>query len=103
MNMKKTICKAAMALSALLCFTTAGAYADGIEVTPTANANEWTFTMPAGDVELSVAYYTEDELAAMDVDALIAAIGEVAYTAESKALIDAARLLGGMTALIVRF
>ena len=79
-----------------------------IELTPTENANEWTFTMPAEDVELQVAYYTEDELAAMAVDALITAIGEVAYTADSKALIDAAReaydeLTGDQQALVANY
>ena len=31
--------------------------ADEVALTPTANANEWTLTMPAGDVELQVQYY----------------------------------------------
>ena len=39
---------------ALLCLTVVSAWAtagDDIVVTPTANANEWTFTMPESDVE----------------------------------------------------
>ena len=32
---------------------------DDIEVTPTANANEWTFLMPESDVELEPEYYTD--------------------------------------------
>ena len=34
---------------------------DEVTVTPTANANEWTFEMPAADVELEVEYYTDEE------------------------------------------
>ena len=39
---------------------TVGAWAqsaDDVAVTPTANANEWTLTMPTGNVELEVEYY----------------------------------------------
>ena len=33
-----------------------------VVITPAATDNEWTFTMPAGDVELEVEYYTDEEL-----------------------------------------
>ena len=46
---------------ALLCLTVVSAWATGddIVVTPTANANAWTFTMPGSDVELEGEYYTD--------------------------------------------
>ena len=72
-------------------FTKKAAAPTGPEVTPVANAtNEWTFTMPASNVVLKVVYYTDQDFAD-DVAALITAIGNVAYTPECKALIDAAR------------
>ena len=46
---------------ALLLVAVTGAWAqdtDEVAVTPTANNNEWTLTMPASDVELQVEYYT---------------------------------------------
>ena len=46
-----------------------GAWAqDVVTVTPTANANEWTLTMPAGNVELEIEYYepVEDVVANQD-------------------------------------
>ncbi len=92
----KTIKRFLMTLTALLGLTT-GAWAQAVEeveVTPTANANEWQLTMPASDVELQIEYYTQEEVDQMAADAVIAkitAIGTVTYTAESKAKIDAAR------------
>ena len=39
---------------------------DEVTLTPTANANEWTFEMPDANVELEVTYYTDEELAEME-------------------------------------
>ena len=73
---------------------------DPIDLTPNADRTEWTLaSMPEYDVELEVTYYTDAELeqmaadqaAANNVIAKINAIGTVAYTDESKALIDDAR------------
>ena len=73
---------------------------DPIDLTPNADRTEWTLAeMPEYDVELEVTYYTDAELeqmaadqaAANNVIAKINAIGTVAYTDESKALIDDAR------------
>ena len=52
-----------LTFAALLGVTGAMAQATGEEVgvTPSANNNEWTLTMPAGDVELVVEYYADDE------------------------------------------
>lgn len=46
---------------ALLCLAVSSTWAQDpvIDVTPTANANEWTFTMPGYDVEVGVVYDTE--------------------------------------------
>ena len=33
-----------------------------VAITPAVTDNEWTFTMPAGNVELEVEYYTDEEL-----------------------------------------
>ena len=41
---------------------------EGVVITPAATDNEWTFTMPAGDVELEVEYYTDEELFADGVE-----------------------------------
>ena len=83
---------------ALLLTVATGAWAqdpDPIELTPSADGTVWTLaTMPDYDVELEVTYYTDEELDQMAADEVIAkinAIGTVEYTAESKALIDAAR------------
>ncbi|MBR7031625.1 MAG: hypothetical protein IKI06_10395 [Prevotella sp.] len=35
---------------------------DAIMVTPTENENEWTFQMPAGDVELEIVYKTQSQM-----------------------------------------
>jgi len=85
-----------LTFAALLGVTGAMAQAteEEVSVTPSANDNEWTLTMPEGDVELEVTYYTDaelDQMAADEVIAKITAIGTVTYTPESKALIDAAR------------
>lgn len=52
-----------LTFAALLGVTGAMAQATGEEVgvTPSANNNEWTLTMPEGDVELVVEYYADDE------------------------------------------
>ena len=68
-----------LTMLALACLTAAGAYADGIEVTPTANANEWTFTMPGGDVELEVAYKDRTAVQLAFGGAEIPAEGVAAY------------------------
>ena len=54
-----------ISMLALLCLTVVSAWADGYyvasppdAVTPTANKNEWTFQMPAYDVEVNVEYET---------------------------------------------
>lgn len=54
-----------------LFMVSAGAWAQAEEVTvnPAANANEWTLTMPASDVELQVEYYTDEEVAEMEREA----------------------------------
>ena len=85
-------------IMALLLTLTTGAWAqdpDPIDLTPSADGTVWTLsTMPEYDVELEVTYYTDaelDQMAADEVIAKITAIGTVAYTPESKALIDAAR------------
>ena len=79
-----------LTMLALACLTATGAYADGPALTPTANENEWTFTMPAYDAELKVTYYTDQDYA-NDVTNLIAAIGAFEPTSACKAKIDAAR------------
>lgn len=55
----------------VLFMVSAGAWAQAEEVTvnPAANANEWTLTMPAFDVELQVEYYTDEEVAEMEREA----------------------------------
>jgi hypothetical protein len=65
MNMK-TINMAAMALSALLCLTVSGAWAqdDEVALTPVSDGS-WTLVMPSADVELEVEYYTDAELLEM--------------------------------------
>ena len=47
----------------------AWAQAEEVTVTPAANANEWTLTMPASDIELQVEYYTDEEVAEMEREA----------------------------------
>ena len=46
---------------ALLCLAVSSTWAQdpAITVTPTANANEWTFAMPGYNVEVGVEYETE--------------------------------------------
>ncbi len=56
---------------ALLLTAATGAWAqddsDLIDLTPGADGTEWTLAeMPAYDVELEVAYYTDEEVAAME-------------------------------------
>ena len=83
-------------LSMLVLLTAAapGAWAqDEVTLTPQGES-AWTLQMPASNVELEVTYFTQAELdqqTAEDVVTLINAIGEVAYTEECKARIDAAR------------
>ena len=52
-----------LTFAALLGVTGAMAQAteEEVSVTPSANDNEWTLTMPEGDVELVVEYYADDE------------------------------------------
>ena len=82
-------------LSMLVLLTAAapGAWAqDEVTLTPQ-GGSAWTLVMPASNVELEVTYFTQAELdqqAAEDVVTKINAIGEVAYTEECKARIDAA-------------
>ena len=69
----------------------------GIEqdLTPDETGKIWTLAgMPESDVEIEVVYYTQaeiDQMAADEVTTKINAIGEVEYTDDCKALIDAAR------------
>jgi ABC-type sugar transport system substrate-binding protein len=54
----KTTKRFLLTLAAILGMTGAWAQdADEVAVTKTANNNEWTLTMPAGNVELEVEYY----------------------------------------------
>ena len=56
---------------ALLCLAVSSTWAQDpvIDVTPTANANEWTFKMPAYDVEVNVEYETALALSEADDNA----------------------------------
>lgn len=92
-----------MTLAAILGMT--GAWAQDTEqeetltLTPTANAYEWTLTMPASNVELEVEYYTIDELrqllaeAITDVETLFTSIKDNHPTIASvlEKAIDAAK------------
>lgn len=65
----KTTKRFLLTLAAIFALT-AGAWAqdagDEVSVSPTANANEWTLTMPASDIELQVEY--ESALALDETD-----------------------------------
>lgn len=90
MQMRKKL----LSMLVLLTAAAPGAWAqDEVTLTPQGES-AWTLVMPASDVELEVTYFTQAELdqqAADDVVTKINAIGEVAYTEECKARIDAAR------------
>ncbi len=90
MQMRKKL----LSMLVLLTAAAPGAWAqDEVTLTPQGES-AWTLQMPASNVELEVTYFTQAELdqqTAEDVVTLINAIGEVAYTEECKARIDAAR------------
>ena len=90
MQMRKKL----LSMLVLLTAAAPGAWAqDEVTLTPQGES-AWTLRMPASNVELQVTYFTQAELdqqAADDVVTKINAIGEVAYTEECKARIDAAR------------
>ena len=92
----KTIKRNLLTLVALLTMT-AGAWAqntsDEVTMNATANANEWTFTMPGFEIELEVEYYTQDEIDQInDVTNKINALPAAAdVTTNNKADIEAAR------------
>ena len=90
MQMRKKL----LSMLVLLTAAAPGAWAqDEVTLTPQGEG-AWTLVMPASNVELEVTYFTQAELdqqAAEDVVTKINAIGEVAYTEECKARIEAAR------------
>ena len=62
-----------LTFAALLGVTGAMAQAteEEVSVTPSANNNEWTLTMPEGDVELVVEYYADDEPVDPDTEEVV--------------------------------
>jgi len=63
-------------LALLIIAVTSSWAQDYVTVTPTGNANEWTFEIPDADVEIEVEYYTDEELYEEGVELTKTADGE---------------------------
>ena len=91
--MKQKLSKILMTLAAVL--LAAGAWAQNPNpntntnpATPTGNPNEWSFSMPASDVQLRIIYKTETVLSLIYNDKAIPTQGVTTYLGDEAAFID---------------
>ncbi len=89
--MKQKLSKILMTLAAVL--LAAGAWAQNPNTntntaTPTGNPNEWSFSMPASDVQLRIIYKTETVLTLAYNDKAIPTQGVTTYLGDEAAFID---------------
>ena len=89
--MKQKLSKILMTLAAVL--LAAGAWAQNPNTntntaTPTGNPNEWSFSMPASDVQLRIIYKTETTLTLTYNDKAIPTQGVTTYLGDEAAFID---------------